>query len=170
MKYYSEHSQEYIENTKDANMKNLYSFFERYIPSNAQKIMDLGFGSGRDSLYFKSKGYEVLSLDPTLEFCEYGKSIGLNVGESCLVSLSYKNSSGSYSSIHDCTMTKLGVPQTETGYVGRPCYVISMFPNCHSFYNNIDVFKGSLYIAIENNKITIYTANKTDLQLYEYYR
>ena len=79
MKYYSEHSQEYIENTKDANMKNLYSFFERYIPSNAQKIMDLGFGSGRDSLYFKSKGYEVLSLDPTLEFCEYGKSIGLNV-------------------------------------------------------------------------------------------
>ena len=72
MKYYSEHSQEYIENTKDANMKNLYSFFERYIPSNAQKIMDLGFGSGRDSLYFKSKGYEVLSLDPTIEFCEYG--------------------------------------------------------------------------------------------------
>ena len=79
MKYYSEHSQEYIENTKDANMKNLYSFFERYIPSNAQKIMDLGFGSGRDSLYFKSKGYEVLSIDPTLEFCEYGKRIGLNV-------------------------------------------------------------------------------------------
>ena len=98
------------------------------------------------------------------------ESIGLNVGESCLVSLSYKDSTGSYSSIHDCTMTKLGVPQTETGYVGRPCYVISMFPNCHSFYNNIDVFKGSLYIAIEQNKITIYTANKTDLRLYEYYK
>ena len=98
------------------------------------------------------------------------ESIGLNVGESCLVSLSYKNSSGSYSSIFDCNMTKLGIPQTATESVGRPCYVISMFPNCHDFYNNIDLFKGSLYIAIQNNKITIYTANKADLKLYEYYK
>ncbi len=79
MKYYSEHSKEYIDNTKDANMTNLYSFFEKYLPTNSKSILDIGFGSGRDSLYFTSKGLKVLSIDPTPEFCEYGTSIGLNV-------------------------------------------------------------------------------------------
>ena len=31
--------------------------------------MDLGFGSARDSLYFKSKGYQVTSIDPIKKFC-----------------------------------------------------------------------------------------------------
>ena len=97
------------------------------------------------------------------------ESIGLNVGESCLVSLSYKSNNNNYP-LYDCNMTKLGTVDTQTAYVNNICYVISMFPNCNSFYNNIDVFKGSLYIAIQQNKITIYTANKTDLRLYEYYK
>ncbi len=79
MKYYSEHSKEYIENTKNADMNILYDFFEKYLPKDSKKIMDLGFGSGRDSLYFLSKGFDVLSIDPTPEFYDYGKSIGLNV-------------------------------------------------------------------------------------------
>lgn len=79
MKYYSEHSKEYIKNTKDANMTDLYAFFENHLSNESKKIMDLGFGSGRDSLYFSSKGFDVLSIDPTPEFCDYGKSIGLNV-------------------------------------------------------------------------------------------
>ena len=79
MKYYSEHNNEYIENTKNADMSNLYKFFEKYLSKDSKRIMDLGFGSGRDSIYFKSKGYDVLAIDPTLEFCEYGKQIGLNV-------------------------------------------------------------------------------------------
>lgn len=79
MNYYSEHSKEYIDNTKNANMTDMYEFFEKCLSKNSKRILDIGFGSGRDSLYFKSKGYEVISIDPTTEFCEYGKSIGLNV-------------------------------------------------------------------------------------------
>lgn len=78
MKYYSEHSKEYIENTKDVDMSTIYEFFEKYLNANSKRIMDLGFGSGRDSLYFKNKGYEVCSIDPTPEFCDYGKKIGLD--------------------------------------------------------------------------------------------
>ena len=79
MKYYSEHYREYIEDTKDADMSTLYLLFEKYLNKDTSKILDLGFGSGRDSLYFLSKGYDVVSVDPTQEFCKYGEDIGLNV-------------------------------------------------------------------------------------------
>ena len=98
------------------------------------------------------------------------ESIGLKVGESCLVSLSYKSSNNDYYSLYSCNMTKLGTVDSTTGNVSNVCYVISMFPNCHSFYNNIDAFKGSLYIAIQNNNITIYTGVKSDLKLNKYYK
>ena len=39
--------------------------------------MDIGFGSGRDSLYFQSKGYEVYAIDPEEEFVEHGKELGI---------------------------------------------------------------------------------------------
>lgn len=74
--YYSSHSKEFISNTKDCNMNNLYNFFEKYLKKDAKNILDIGFGSGRDSMYF-SKKYVVTSIDPTPEFCKYGKEIGL---------------------------------------------------------------------------------------------
>ena len=42
------------------------------------KILDIGFGSGRDSLYFKNKGFNVYSIDNVKEFCDYAKSLGLD--------------------------------------------------------------------------------------------
>lgn len=53
-----------------------YHFFKQYLTC-ARTILDICFGSGRDSLYFKNKGYEVYSLDPTLEFCQNAKALGL---------------------------------------------------------------------------------------------
>ncbi|MGM9969716.1 MAG: methyltransferase domain-containing protein [Anaeroplasma sp.] len=38
----------------------------------------LGFGSGRDSLYFTSKGYEVYAIDPTKSFCDNARKLGIN--------------------------------------------------------------------------------------------
>ena len=40
--------------------------------------MDLGFGSARDSLYFKSKGYQVTSIHPIKEFCINAEKLGLD--------------------------------------------------------------------------------------------
>ena len=81
--------------------------------------------------------------------------------------MSYKSGNNAYP-LYNCTMTKLGTIDTLNSNVSNICYVISMFPNCHAFYNNIAEFSGSLYIAIENDKITIYTGNKADLKLYSY--
>ncbi len=75
-RYYSDHADEFIDSTKDCDMCDLYHFFEAHLKKDAKTILDLGFGSGRDSLYFL-KHYDVTSMDPTPEFCEYARRIGL---------------------------------------------------------------------------------------------
>ena len=62
MNYYNKHAKEYINNTKDVNTKEYYDIFESYLKLQ-DKILDVGFGSGRDSLHFVNKGYEVVSID-----------------------------------------------------------------------------------------------------------
>ena len=76
MDYYKKNKDEFIENTINCDMSFQYNFFEKYLDENTKTILDIGFGSGRDSLYF-SKKYEVYSIDPVEEFCKYGISLGL---------------------------------------------------------------------------------------------
>ena len=78
MTYYNEHAKDFIEGTINCDMSVQYNFFEKHLNKDTKRIMDLGFGSGRDSLYFKSKGYIVTSLDPTVEFCQKAKELGLD--------------------------------------------------------------------------------------------
>lgn len=75
-KYYKEHASEFIESTFNADLSSLYSLFLQYIPSSG-KILDLGCGSGRDSLYFKNKGYDVYSIDIIEEMISNCKKLGL---------------------------------------------------------------------------------------------
>ena len=118
MKYYSEHSTEYIENTINSDMKNLYFFFEKYLPNNSKRILDLGFGSGRDSLYFAKK-YDVCSLDPTKEFCEHGKEIGLmDVRCQKAEDMNFENE---FDGIWACA-SLLHVPSNELNDVFKRCY------------------------------------------------
>ena len=76
MNYYKEHAQEFIENTINSDMSAQYSFFEKHLKTKGT-ILDIGFGSGRDSLYFISQGYNVYAIDPEEAFVEHGKEIGL---------------------------------------------------------------------------------------------
>ena len=64
MNYYNKNAKNFIEDTMNADMSKQYQLFEKYLKSNKLTILDLGFGSGRDSLYFQNKGYDVYSLDP----------------------------------------------------------------------------------------------------------
>lgn len=75
--YYDNNFESFINDTFNCNMNEEYNLFEKYL-NNAKTIMDLGFGSGRDSLYFKSKGYDVYSLDPSIKFCENAKMLNLD--------------------------------------------------------------------------------------------
>ncbi|QXM06449.1 class I SAM-dependent methyltransferase [Crassaminicella indica] len=60
--YYNKNARIFIENTIKADMTKIYQKFEKYL-KKGDRILDLGCGSGRDSLYFMNKGYDVLAVD-----------------------------------------------------------------------------------------------------------
>ena len=74
--YYKDNKDEFINSTINCDMSFHYNLFEKYLNNDAKTILDIGFGSGRDSLYF-SKKYEVYSIDPVEEFCDNAKKLGL---------------------------------------------------------------------------------------------
>lgn len=78
MNYYKEHSKEYIIKTKAVDMSEAYKFFLKYADKKG-KLLDIGFGSGRDMIYFKSIGFEVEGIDPQPEFVEEALKLSLNV-------------------------------------------------------------------------------------------
>ena len=62
IEYYNTNATKYFESTISVNLTHLYNLFLESLPKG-NTILDLGCGSGRDSLYFKSKGYKVTALD-----------------------------------------------------------------------------------------------------------
>lgn len=78
MKYYEDNALDYIESTKDADMSELYRFFLKHLKKKEGKILDIGFGSGRDMLYFRSLGFDVYGIDPTKSFSDYVSKLGFN--------------------------------------------------------------------------------------------
>ena len=60
--YYEANAQRFFQNTHDVDMSSLYEPFLASLPPGAH-ILDAGCGSGRDSLAFLKRGYEVTALD-----------------------------------------------------------------------------------------------------------
>lgn len=67
--YYNQYATQYYENTVDLELGDIRDEFIGYLPENSE-IMDLGCGSGRDSLYFIERGFDVTSVDGSKELCE----------------------------------------------------------------------------------------------------
>lgn len=74
LEYYNQAAQDYTADTINADVSKLYAFFLTHLPPNAY-IMDLGCGPGRDSKYFLDKGYRVLSVDGSEEFCKFASQL-----------------------------------------------------------------------------------------------
>lgn len=64
--FYNNNSKNYIESTLSVDMSHLYNDFLKHIPQYGN-ILDLGCGSGRDSLEFIKKGYNVTAVDGSKE-------------------------------------------------------------------------------------------------------
>lgn len=60
--YYNKNSEEYFNSTLNVDMTNTYKEFLKLVPKDG-KILDLGCGSGRDSMNFMKLGYEVIAVD-----------------------------------------------------------------------------------------------------------
>lgn len=72
LNYYDIHASKFLESTFNVDMDNLYQSFLRYLADDAS-ILDLGCGSGRDALAFKSKGYDVTATDSSKVLIEKAK-------------------------------------------------------------------------------------------------
>ena len=117
MSYYKEHAKEFIEDTFNCDMSEQYRFFEKHLKGEGT-ILDIGFGSGRDSLYFKSKGYEVYAIDPEEEFVKHGKELGLqNVFKMNAQEINFVNK---FDGIWACA-SLLHVPSKELKIVFEKC-------------------------------------------------
>ncbi len=66
--YYNRNAVEYAEQTRAADVTDLYTHFEECLYP-AARILDLGCGSGRDSRYFNERGYHVVPVDGSPEIC-----------------------------------------------------------------------------------------------------
>ena len=67
--YYNKNSEEYFNSTLNVDMTNTYKEFLKLVPEGG-KILDLGCGSGRDSMNFIKLGYEVTAVDGAKELAK----------------------------------------------------------------------------------------------------
>lgn len=88
--YYEENAQRFCNDTFNCDMSVQYNFFLKH-KKNKGKILDLGFGSGRDIIYFSSLGYKVVGIDPTPSFISNMRQKGYEVYEGKAELLDYHN-------------------------------------------------------------------------------
>ena len=69
LSYYNQNADAFIEGTQNADMTRQYRFFFKHA-SQVDKLLDLGCGSGRDSAYFASLGFQVTAVDGSEELCK----------------------------------------------------------------------------------------------------
>ena len=80
--YYNKNSEEYFNSTLNVDITNTYKPFLKLVPKDG-KILDLGCGSGRDSMNFMKLGYEVTSVDGAKELA---KKASVLLGKEVIVS------------------------------------------------------------------------------------
>lgn len=77
--FYEQNAKIFIENTFTINMTNLYEPFLALMPKSG-KILDIGCGSGRDAIYFKTLGFDVDAFDYSRSLVKLAKiKTGLNI-------------------------------------------------------------------------------------------
>jgi len=78
IEYYNKYAGEFFNRTVDNFFATHYEKVIGYLEPNSS-VLDAGCGSGRDSLYFKEKGFDVDSFDASIKMVEYSSKLtGLN--------------------------------------------------------------------------------------------
>lgn len=72
--YYNKNAQTYFSNTVRLDVHQLYQPFLKHLHAGA-KILDACCGSGRDSFFFKSKGFKVTAFDASEEMIKLSSKL-----------------------------------------------------------------------------------------------
>ena len=99
IKYYNNNAENFAKQTQSVNMESIYQPFLAHIPAQGL-ILDLGCGSGRDSLNFLNKGYQVEAMDYSQALVKKASALtGLDVRHQSFYDL---NESNKYDGIWAC--------------------------------------------------------------------
>lgn len=86
--YYQTHAKDFFSQTKQVDIQNVYQPFLEYLPkphlSNQQKILDVGCGSGRDSVFFANQGFEVVAIDGSKSLIELAQQTDTRINWQCM--------------------------------------------------------------------------------------
>jgi SAM-dependent methyltransferase len=80
IEYYSKNAGEYFDHTVDIDMQECWDSFTGLLPEGGS-ILDLGCGSGRDSAYFISCGFDLTAMDASQEMCDLAS---IHIGQDVL--------------------------------------------------------------------------------------
>lgn len=67
LQYYNQHAKAYVDSTRDVEFSQTQERFLQYLEPGA-RILDFGCGSGRDTKYFRNRGFQVEAVDGSAEF------------------------------------------------------------------------------------------------------
>ena len=70
--YYNSNAEAFVDSTFEVSMEDIYRTFLPNVPEGGH-ILDAGCGSGRDALFFHSKGYRVTAFDASREIATLAK-------------------------------------------------------------------------------------------------
>ena len=70
--YYDNAADKLISSYETADMSNLHAFLLSNL-SSGSKILDIGFGSGRDLAFLRDNGFDVWGIDPAQQFVDHAK-------------------------------------------------------------------------------------------------
>ena len=82
--YYQTHAKDFFSQTINVDMQNVYQPFLENLPSGKQTILDIGCGSGRDSVFFANKGFEVVAIDGSKSLIDLAKQTDTRIYWQCL--------------------------------------------------------------------------------------
>ena len=166
--YYDINAKDYIENTINCDMSIHYEKFLKYLPAKG-KILDIGFGSGRDIIYFKSLGYNVEGIDTSFEFVKNMKNREFDVSLMSVTKLNFKNT---YDGLWACA-SLLHIKREELEETILRC-INSLKDNgilyCSFKYGNKEIEKDNRYFNYINEEIINDIANKNDLNIIDLYQ
>lgn len=168
LEYYNQNSEVFYSGTVNADMSELYAHFEPLLPEGAS-ILDLGCGSGRDSLHFIRAGYLVTAVDGSKELCTLAeKLIGQPVRCMLFEELDYEVA---FDGVWACS-SLLHVPKSELPQViskiSNALKLSGVFYASFKYGENEREAGGRLFSDYTENNMAELTSLAPELELVEY--